>query len=800
MSSQILGMNARNLLYIHPSNKRRAIRIADSKLKTKLVLENADIPTPKLLGVIKNTKQLEKFDWQSLPESFALKPNGGMGGEGIVVITKKSQDETGEAIWLDTDGQKWTKESFKKHIMNILDGNFSLHNTPDIAFFEKKLLIHKSFRKFTYKGVPDIRVIVYNNIPIMAMVRLPTKWSSGKANMMQGAVGVGIDMASGVTTSSSIKKPIRKFISKHPDTAQDLEGFEVPYWDEILETSIRCQKITGIGYLGVDVAIDEKNGPMIFELNARPGLEIQNVNRAPLATRLRRVEGLEVNSVEKGVRLAKELFGGRFKKREEDISRKTVIGTTEQIDIISPDGSRSRVLAKIDTGAGLSSIYTDLSEKLGLKKMNESITIKKPTGKTKRPLVELTFSVGGEKIATKASLIERDQAKYPVILGRRDTKNFLIDPSKKEEPTTTKNKKIDYKKIDEIITNTNKKLPHLSHLVPINFNEERKKFFKEKNYNPQFTYEAPFANDLDLLRTRLEKIKLDNSVLGKIFDKKKSEVQKKIELIQSIGKEDFTKKSIALHGEPSDELIEYASGNFENKNISKKVESFLSFGETLKIIKNKLDDTGIKYKLVTANELPARIKITTTEKITLINIRNDVKFKKNDLLGTLAHEIDTHLFRHENGKLQPYKIFSEGFAEYQTTEEGLAVYNKERNYKNPRKFDTKALNVLAIKDALTESFCDVYKNLRKLGVLPKTAFGITYKTKRGLSDTSKAGAFTKNYIYLKGKLMIDEFIKNGGDLRKLYIGKIGIGDLVGVSKMEGIKKAKYLPDWLKDKK
>lgn len=826
---EILGMNARNLALIRPYNLRKNIRIADSKIRTKKVLGEENIPVPQIYGIIRDSRELEKFDWNKLPESFVLKPNRGMGGEGIVVINesktlakgdsakradgnmagKTNENEKKDAkitadekIWIDTSSTEWTKNDFERHILNILDGNFSLQNIPDIAFFEQKIIMHNVFRKYSFKGVPDIRVIVFNRVPVMAMLRLTTKWSSGKANLAQGAVGVGIDLATGITTTAEIKKPIQRFITKHPDTKEPLRGIELPYWDEILEIAIKSQEASGLGFLGVDVTIDKDRGPVLFELNARPGLEIQNVNLAPLGTRLARVQGLKITSPKKGISIAKELFGGEAEKKIFDISGKPVIGHEETVEIITPENERRKILAKMDTSASLSSIDIELAKNLKLDKLDKTVSVETKNGIQKRPLAKLAFNLEGIRVETEAKLFDKEDSGYSLIIGKKDLKNFLIDISKKETEGESSKRGIDYANIDEILVNTHKKLNLLSYLKPINFDLEKKKFFERKDYNPQFRYDKPSYSELGLMITRVEKLKIDSSsLLGKIFTSKREEILNKIELLKAIGKERFTKQSIELYGEPSEDLAAYANKHCKNKSV-KTEEKFLSFDKTIDIIKNNLDGYKIRYKLVVIDELASRISISTTDTKILITLRRNAKFRKSDLLGTLAHEIDTHTFRFENGKLQPYKIFSEGegLASYLSTEEGLAIYNKERIYKNPRKFSTKALLVIAIKNSLSNSFADTYIKLRNLGVGKNTAYNITYKTKRGLSDTTKSGAFTKDLVYLKGKLEIEEYVRENRDLKKLYIGKIGIKHLSVIAKLSGIKPPIYLPGYLKEDK
>ncbi|MFC1721871.1 tyrosine/phenylalanine carboxypeptidase domain-containing protein [Patescibacteria group bacterium] len=790
----ILGMNARNLLYIRPHNLRLAIRLADSKLKTKKVLEAAKIPTPKLYGIFKHARQLENFNWEELPGNVVLKPNRGFGGEGIVVFSKKGTNDKGESIWITSSSNEWTADDLKRHIINILDGNYSLQNIPDVAFFEEKIITHRDFRKFTYKGLPDVRVIVYNKAPVMSMMRLPTKWSKGKANLALGAIGAGIDMATGRTTSASIKKPVRRRIFKHPDTKQDLKGLAVPYWNEVLEMAIRCQEVSDVGFLGVDIAVDEKRGPLVLELNARAGLEIQNVNLSPLASRLRRVEGLKIDSVEKGVRLAKELFGGGSEKKVDELISKPVIGAEETIEIILPDNKRHRVLARIDTGEGLSVIDTDLAARLGLKSPGQEGTVVSET--KKQPIVELSFSLAGEKIKTTANLADRSRLKYPVSIGRRDLRAFIIDPERKEKVTSTKT---DYKKADAVLADVHRKLALTFYLNPVNLNSERDKFFAENTYNPSFNYEKPTEGELSLLRTRVDRFKLemDTSPLGKIFYRKQQDLLKKIEMVKNIGTPDFTKYAIELYGEPSDDLIESAEKHYRNPKPGVKDEPFLSQKNILRTLREHLEVTNIPYKIVVLDDLPARISIQTSEKSILINLRRDARFRRSDLEGTIAHEIETHAYRYANGMLQPYKIFSEGLAGYLSTEEGLAVYNKERIYKNPRTFITRYLKVLAVNEALASSFRETYKFFREKGVLPQTAFAITYKAKRGLKDTSRPGGFPRECVYAKGYLEIKEYLDKGFALPKLYVGKVGIKDLPNIDKLTDIKEPKYIPSWMK---
>lgn len=451
-------MNSRNLEYVRPFNKKRARRLADEKLYSKRVLRKNKISVPKLLGRIRNHEELESFDWNSLPGGFALKPNRGFGGEGIVVVFARKKNRPD--AWVKADGSVVTIEDLKTHIRNILDGSFSLSNTPDIAFFEERLKLLKFFKPYSFKGIPDIRVIVFNRVPVMAMLRLPTRASNGKANLQQGAIGVGIDLATGTTTTAIWGKGY--IIEYVPDTEMVLSGLKIPYWKDILTLAVQAQEISGLGFLGADIAIDRDDGPTIIELNARPGLSIQLANMAGLKDRLERVAGIKIKTLERGIRLGMNLFGGEIEEEIEEITGKKVIGSTEKIVVVGMNGEEIEVEAKIDTGAYSTSIDTELAKLLGFEKtleqfeersqgkdvMNEltkeervklfrnipgladTVPVKSSHGESYRPMVQLNIILDGTLVSTKVSVIDRAELQYPVLIGRRNLRKFLIDISK----------------------------------------------------------------------------------------------------------------------------------------------------------------------------------------------------------------------------------------------------------------------------------------------------------------------------------------------------------------------------------
>jgi alpha-L-glutamate ligase-like protein len=275
----LLGMNARNINYISRYNDRSLFPLVDNKLKTKQLIKKHGLQAPELYGYIQYQGEIKNI-LEVLPKDkgFVIKPARGSGGKGILVINSREGD-----CFIKPSGEKLTEQGLKRHVSNILSGLYSLGGKDDIALLERLITFDKVFEQFSFEGVPDIRVIVYRGYPVMATMRLSTSASDGKANLHQGAVGVGIDIATGKAISAvQFNRPVEE----HPDTEVRLSTLEIPQWSKILDLASAAYDMTNLGYLGVDIVLDEEKGAMLLELNARPGLAIQIANAQGLLKRL----------------------------------------------------------------------------------------------------------------------------------------------------------------------------------------------------------------------------------------------------------------------------------------------------------------------------------------------------------------------------------------------------------------------------------------------------------------------------------------------------------------------------------
>ena len=279
----VLGINQRNCELVLRYNARHLYPLVDNKLLTKERALAAGMRVPQLYGVIETERDIAGLgSLLAGYRDFVIKPAQGAGGDGIIVIVDRFGD-----YWRTASGKLLSLDDLEFHISGILSGIYSLGGHRDSAIIEYRVQPDAVFSAISYEGVPDIRIIVLRGYPVMAMLRLPTRQSQGKANLHQGAIGVGVDLASGITLGGTWHN-LR--IERHPDTANPVSGVQLPYWEAFLQLASQSYELTGLGYMGVDLVLDRDGGPMILELNARPGLNIQIANDAGLMARCRLAE------------------------------------------------------------------------------------------------------------------------------------------------------------------------------------------------------------------------------------------------------------------------------------------------------------------------------------------------------------------------------------------------------------------------------------------------------------------------------------------------------------------------------
>ncbi|MBS7816636.1 alpha-L-glutamate ligase-like protein [Wohlfahrtiimonas chitiniclastica] len=281
----IMGINQRNGDYILKYNDRRYYPLVDDKILTKARAIEEGISVPELYGIIETESEITRNLRKILKDrqDFVIKPAQGAGGDGILVVADRFDENRFKTI----SGKLITMTEIEYQISNILTGLYSLGGMRDRAMIEYRVTPDPVFKSISFEGVPDIRIIVLKGYPVMAMLRLPTRQSSGKANLHQGAIGAGINLRTGKTLRGTW---LNDKIERHPDTNNSIFDLQIPHWEDFISLASRCYELSNLGYIGVDMVLDQEKGPMILELNARPGLNIQIANDSGLAARNQTVE------------------------------------------------------------------------------------------------------------------------------------------------------------------------------------------------------------------------------------------------------------------------------------------------------------------------------------------------------------------------------------------------------------------------------------------------------------------------------------------------------------------------------
>lgn len=303
----ILGMNGRNIGYISRYNARHRYPMVDNKLLTKKALARTGIATPRLLAHIDSPVQIHRLmDRLATLDDFVIKPACGSGGKGIVVIIGREGDH-----YIKASGSLVSSIDLRRHLSDILSGLYSLGGKPDEIMVEERVDFDPVLSDYSFEGVPDVRIIVFLGFPVMAMLRCSTRSSDGRANLHQGAVGVGIDLRTGGALRAVQRN---RPLTTHPDTGRAFSDLVIPQWESLLHLAASCYEVTRLGYMGCDLVLDRRRGAQVLELNARPGLAIQTANGSGLRQRLEVVRRLPEEMLDwapvNRVQFARERFGG----------------------------------------------------------------------------------------------------------------------------------------------------------------------------------------------------------------------------------------------------------------------------------------------------------------------------------------------------------------------------------------------------------------------------------------------------------------------------------------------------------
>lgn len=174
-------------------------------------------------------------------------------------------------------------------------------------------------------------------------------------------------------------------------------------------------------------------------------------------------------------------------------------------------------------------------------------------------------------------------------------------------------------------------------------------------------------------------------------------------------------------------------------------------------------------------------------------VRADARFRELDARTLVAHEIDVHVRRAQNGGGQALRLFATGTPGGAATEEGLALLAEEQVGKAVD-HERHQLVLAAVERAKQVGFAEVFALLE--GEAPGLGWGVAVRLKRGLAAPDEPGVFARDACYYHGYRRVRAWIAAGGDPALLFAAKVRVEDPLEEWVREGwLRPTASLPPW-----
>lgn len=277
----------------------------------------------------------------------------------------------------------------------------------------------------------------------------------------------------------------------------------------------------------------------------------------------------------------------------------------------------------------------------------------------------------------------------------------------------------------------------IANLQPTNFLEEKTRFLEDPTFNPQFSY------------------------------------------LQRFSQEDLSEHGLPNeeHKDLAEKIVDATFSRFTAEQLENQKGELLSQEYVTRALKSFLSQHGNldrRFEILWSEDFISRAAVNADT----IKLRLPCTIHEEDLDGLIYHEIGTHVLRRINYEQQPWfkRKKRYGFGSYLKTEEGLAVLHSLYPQKYPLAYMA-ALNFLATLKAQESSFLEIWQFLKHYLADDERAFTLAFKKKRGLTDTSQPGGFTKDYVYFEGFVETVRFmVENNFPMKALYLGKLAFQD------------------------
>ncbi len=358
------------------------------------------------------------------------------------------------------------------------------------------------------------------------------------------------------------------------------------------------------------------------------------------------------------------------------------------------------------------------------------------------------------------------------------------------------------KQIDQELADISDELSFLLNITPVNHQAAWEEFKSHKyKKEPQFSYKM-IKFDPEEIKQRLFKLEMDDikdTTADYILRQKRIQLEVELTLLES--RESVGAKYLGhyLYGAPDHKEIKKA------KEILNKVKDNteddgerVDCHEFAKIAQSEIDYLKDTFKNENiASEIRNDVVGIMVDK-TKVYISEGMSIRKSRIEALIQHEIGTHILTYCNGLRQPIKQLYAGFAGYNQLQEGLAVLSEYFvGGLSGSRLRLIAARVIAA-DCLVKgkTFTQTYGLLiEKYSFSKELSFEITMRIYRG-------GGLIKDVIYLRGVILLLEYLQKGGNLELLFTGKFSLHYVPLITKFlkQGMLKEPILPSYFKEEK
>ncbi len=271
--------------------------------------------------------------------------------------------------------------------------------------------------------------------------------------------------------------------------------------------------------------------------------------------------------------------------------------------------------------------------------------------------------------------------------------------------------------------------------------------------------------------------------MAQLFREQQLELDRKFTMLIDRGKPSFLYGSLQLYGPVDDSLMKISLDLLRQlppRSRDEPSSTSLNANEFGLRAEKELD----RFRIV----LPEHTsRVIVREDITglmvshgnlLIGAKTKIPAARMEAL--IAHEVGTHILTYQNGKSQALKQLAIGFPGYDELQEGLAVLSEYLvDGLTATRMRLLAARVVAAHRMIDGgNFVEVFRELNKdFGFERRTAFYICTRTYRG-------GGLTKDAVYLRGLVKLLDYLKNGGELEPLFIGKISASHVAIIKELQ----------------